>query len=342
MPSLIRSTVVTSITLLLGVIGTIAVGGTLIAQPIPQQLVADVPIMKTRSGLVSYPFLPVTIQGHRATLIINPHWDGEMELSPAALSTIGVPLAATATVFDSITIGTDVQRRVPVGLIRNPNWAIHASDSAADRAAPVIGVVGVRFLRSRYDVLYDLAGQRVQLYAFPATPVAPADVWIPAEVPASACGKLLPVPPVASTFTGMEVLMDGHPVTGVLEIGPPSDNPPPDPQGRFLMNADAFKVLALPSTSSRLTPWQPPGVAPGTPVRGFMRDGLEVKDDVTGVHLAMGRDTFWTGTITNFQAVDIQEALPPQTPVVLIYAMHNMVLYTSNSGGKVCLSVRGS
>lgn len=290
--------------------------------PTAQQLVAEAPIWGANGGENGYAFLPVMVHGHAGTIVINLNDEGDLALSPNALSKIGVTLTATDK-LDALTIGKDVQHDVPLRIIQKPTWSV----SAPDGAAPVVGIVGVHFLMTHYDILYDFPHRRVRLYAFPSHATARA-VWLPPEVKATDCSKLIPIPPGAATFTGMEVKLDGHPVTGVIEMMPYGS----DDNGDEKMNDGAVKALALPDNSPRIEPI--PGQQP------FQWHGRDVKDRVTDVHISIGGNTFWTGPVKIFPILDVEAGLPPNTSVMLLNltTIHHQVLYNSNSGARVCMS----
>lgn len=309
---------------MLSALSLFAAGAPAVAQPKPQRLAAEAPIWGANNGENGYAFLSVTIQGHKGTLVINLNNEGDLSLSPAALSRIGVTLPETATQLDAFNIGSDVQHNIPVRIIAKPGWAVHGPDGAAE----IVGIAGVHFLMTHYDILYDFPHRIVRLYAFPPKPVAARNVWLPPGINASDCGKLIPIPSGAATFTGMEVKLDGHPVTGVIEMMPYGS----DEQGDEKMNEGAVNALALPANSPRLEPI--PGQQP------FLWHGREVKDRVTDVHISIGSNTFWTGPVKIFPILDVEAGLPPNTSVMLLNltTIHHQMLYNSVSGKKVCLS----
>jgi hypothetical protein len=308
----------------LGLCGVLAYGAAvgaraLTAQPAPERVVASAPIWGANNGRNGYAFLPVHIQGHAATIVINLNCTKcDLSLSTAALAKVGVTLAnPAATTFDSLTIGTDVQRHIPLQVIPKPSWSVPGPDSMPT----VVGIVGVHFLTTRYDLLYDFPGRRVQLYALPAKhPVAPTHAWLPPGFTAADCGRMVTVPPGAATFTGVEMQLDGHPVTGVLEMGPYIPK----------MNALAFKTLGLPTPSPRVTPGAP----------GATDGGHVVVANVADVAMTVGKHMFGTWKTEVLQELDVQELLAPNTPVMLmnLTMLRKVRLFNAVSSGQVCIS----
>jgi hypothetical protein len=193
----------------------------------------------------------------------------------------------------------------------------------------VVGIVGVHFMNERYDLLYDFPNRRVQLYAWPATATAQQkNAWLPANMKPADCGPMVNIPPGAATFTGMTVTLDGKPVTGVIEMMPYGDEVTHDEK----MNQGAFDALQLPANSPRIEP------LPGG--QSFEWHGKPVDKQVTGVHIAIGKNAFWTGPVKLFPILDVEAGLPPNTSVMLLnlVTIRKHVLFNSVSSKRVCIS----
>lgn len=287
----------------------------------PQRLVVDAPIWGARQGAKGYAFLPVTLRGHAVTLVIDLQWTkGDVSLSTAALARAGVaPLDTTTAELDSLAIGADVQRRVPIGFITQPGWSVNGPP----QLPPVVGMVGVHFLTTRYDLLYDFPGRSVRLYAFPTRPVRARDAWLPPGFKPSDCGRMIPIAPGAATFTGVAMQLDGHPVTGVLEMGPYFAK----------MNQAAVDALQLPAGSPRLQAI-PADVLPP----GYTHAGHPVTQQVMNLHLTVGARTFWAGPVQIFPVLDVESVLPPRTPVMLLNltTIAQTMVFNATSRGQVC------
>jgi len=283
----------------------------------PETLVAEAPIWGANNGAEGFAFLSVTIQGHAATIMIDLNCTKcDLALSPAALGRAGITLAnPAATKLDTLTIGKDIQRDVPLKILSNPAWSI----TGPQQLAPVVGTVGVHFLATHYDILYDFPGRRVQLYALPAHPVAPKNAWLPTGFTPAGCGKMVDIPPGAATFTGVEMQLDGHPVTGALEMGPYLPK----------MNETAMKTLGLPAQSPRIQP-------PVVPTDG----GHVSKGMVQNVQMTIGTNMFGAWTTEVLEELDVQSLLPPNTPVMLLNLsmLKNVKLFNATSSKQVCVA----
>lgn len=291
--------------------------------PPPRQLVAEAQIWGTYGQTRGVAFLPVTIEGHRGTIIIDPN-AGDLALSLAGLSRAGISLSDTTTHLSAMTIGDDVLRSLPIQLIADPIWRPRHPDGAAE----VVGVVGAHFLASHYDLVYDFPHQHVRLYAFPATGGA-GQVALPPEVHPSDCSPQIPLPPQAPAFVAMEVLLDSHPVTGVIEWQPYVDSLNGGHDEK--MNADAFTALGLPAHSPRIQSIPGPHV---------VWADVPVTDEVADVHITVGKNDVWTGPVKIFSTFEVNRFLPPRTPVMLLNltTITHSVLYYSARGGTVCMS----
>ena len=288
----------------------------------PQPLVAEAPIWGPNDAFDGYAYLPVTVHGHAGTLLIDLNCtECDIKLGNDGLQAAGMPaLAEDATVLDSMTIGPAaqhaVQHGVPIGV-----WPTLGPVPTPPNIAPIIGSVGVHFLTTHYDLLYDFPNRVVRLYAPPATPVTSTTAWLPPGFTPAHCGPMVPIPsdpPGAATFTGMQIQLDGHPAIAAIEMGP----------YYLKMNQAAFAVLGLPASSARITPiTDDPSVPPGT-------------RDVTGVQVTVGENRFDLGKIQHWPEVGIQQAFAPNTPILLmnLNTLRRLRLYNARSSKQVCLA----
>jgi hypothetical protein len=190
----------------------------------------------------------------------------------------------------------------------------------------VVGIVGVHFLTTHYDLLYDFPARRVQLYELPAKhPVAPADAWLPPGFTSADCGPMVTVPPGAATFTGVKMQLDGHPVTGVLEMGPYQEK----------MNNEALNAMDLSENSPRVQP-----IPAGTLPPGYSHQGYVITKQVPDVHMTIGHNTFWTGPVQIFPVLDVQELLTSTPPVMLmnLSTIRKVRLFNATSSQQVCVA----
>lgn len=283
----------------------------------PERLVAEAPIWGRDSGYNGYAFLPVTIQGRAGTVVIDLQNEGDLLLSTAALARVGVTLAETTTTqLAVLTIGSDAQHQVPLTLITKPTWHV----PGPEQLPPVVGLVGVHFLVTHYDLLYDFPHRIVRLYARPAHPGAAREAWLPPGFTPADCGRLIPIPSGAQTFTGVAMQLDGHPVTGVLEMGPYLPK----------INAVAWLTLGLPVQSPRLQ-FAPPGESDGGHVR---------LAEVQGVRMTIGAYPLGRWPVEVLQELNVQPLLPPKTPIMLLNLenLRHVRLFNAVSSGQVCVA----
>lgn len=75
--------------------------------PTPQTHVTEASIWGANDGFKGYSFLPITVHGHVATVVIDLNCtECDLSLSTAALGKVGVAIANAST-LDSMTIGTE-------------------------------------------------------------------------------------------------------------------------------------------------------------------------------------------------------------------------------------------
>ena len=288
----------------MGLLGYSSTGISTVASPEPEKLVAEIPIHENDRGDVTY-FLPVTIQGHAATIILELTPWGDLGLSPEALKQLGVTLTDT-TQLDSLTVGTVTEHHVA---LQSPYWRVDLSKlQAPPNLPPVIGAAGVKFM-SRYDVLYDYPSHKVRLYAASKHPVNPRDAWLPPGIKPTDCGRMVHVPPGAGTYTGVEMQLDGHPVTGVLEMISSGEK----------INQAAVTAMGVPDSSLRIQP-----------VNSLFKE-------LQNIHMTIGSNMFWKGSAIIYEMA-VGELLPNK-PIILISlsTIDKVVLFNSNSSGQVCV-----
>lgn len=266
-----------------------------------------------------YVFLPVKLHGHATMLMIDLNCMAcDVQLSTAALTRVGTtPPATDATTLDTLTIGTDVQRHVPISVISQPDWTIHGPENTV----PVIGTVGVHFLTTHYDMLYDFPGRRVRLYALPAkAPVASKNAWLPEGFKPTDCGPMVDVSPGAATFTGVKMRINDHPVTGVLEMGPYYPK----------MNERALQALGAPANVPSIHLTVP------TPIYG---DHVLIAR-VDKVEMTIRTHIFGAWNSEVLRELDVQQLLPPNTPIMLIdlSMLRNVMLFNAVSSRQVCVA----
>ena len=114
-------------------------------------------------------FLPVTINGRQATLILDTGTSGfRFFLFAEALAKIGIPVPdmeprrVQDMKIDSLSWGTVTERSITVQVMKGTDLARLASPP---RMPPVIGIVGQALL-SHYDLLFDGPARRVRLYQY--------------------------------------------------------------------------------------------------------------------------------------------------------------------------------
>jgi hypothetical protein len=292
-----------------------ALPATLLGQGHAEKLLAQAPIWGANDGYKGYAFLPVTVHGKAATIVIDLNCTKcDLSLSNAALAKIGTTSPETAQT-ESLSIGGVTETNIPVQHIKNPNWSVSKPDSMPT----VVGVAGVHFMQ-RFDLVYDYPHRRVQVYAIAKQPDDPSKAWLPAGFTPNDCGKMVMIPPGAATFTGMEMKLDGHPVTGALEMGPYIPK----------MNELAFKNLGLPENSPRVQAGQP----------GESDGGHVMIAHVSDVKMTIGTNTFGSWNNEVLQELDVQSLLPDNPPVMLLNLsmLRKVMLFNGMSSKQVCIA----
>jgi hypothetical protein len=279
----------------------------------PETLVAEAPIWGANDAQDGYAYLPVTVHGHATTLLVDLTCTKcDINLGADAVAAAGIPEIKAAT-LDSMTIGTDVQHNLPITILTSLGPL-----PTPPNTPPIIGSVGVNFLTTHYDILYDFPHRRVRLYAMPAKKVAAEQAWLPDGFSPASCGPMISIPAGAGTFTGMQMKIDGHPVTGAIEMGPYIPK----------MNEAAFKLLGLPDKSSRVQLAEPGEV-----------DGHPIVARVSGVEMMVGTKVFGTWDNEVLEEVDVQSLLPNNPPVMLmnLSMLRDVILFNSTSSQQVCI-----
>jgi hypothetical protein len=301
--------VLLSSAVLLGVV----YAGTLSAQGQEEKLIATAQIWGGKNGFKGYSFLPVKIHGKDATIVIDLTCSKcDLELSDAALAKLGITSTAQT---ESLTIGSVTEKDIPVKRNSKPNWSV----SKPKTMAPVVGIVGVHFMQ-RFDVVYDYPRRRVQLYQIAKQPPNITQAWLPTGFTPGDCGKMISIPPDSGIFTGFEMKIDGHPVTGALEMGPYLPK----------MNEVAFRTLELPENSPRVQPAEPDAM-----------DGNHmIMAHVTDVAMTIGQHMFGKWDNEVLDALEVQELFPENTPIVLVNLsmLRDVVLFNGMSSKQVCIA----
>jgi len=283
----------------------------------PEPLVAEATIWgENDEGSSGHAYLPATIQGKAVTLLVDLENNGTLQLSAGALSRVGVTLPAGSTQLDSLTMGKFVDRQIPLELAPAPDWA----EAAPPNFAPVVGYAGTEFVK-RYDALYDFPNMRLRLYQGPSQSAKASAAWLPPGTKPSDCGKMIRIPPPnAGTFTAVEMQINGHPVTGVLEMGP----------YRPKMNEFALKALTATTDGPKIHTTDP------TPIYGdhTLIGNVDQLEMTTGSHMFGAWDT------EVLLEVDVQQFLKPNTPVMLmnLSMLRAVTVFNSMSSNQVCFS----
>ena len=282
---------------------------------VPEPLVAEAPIWGPNNAFDGRAYLAVNVQGHPATLFIDLYSPvSDILVGADALAAAGIPLPVGG-IWETVTIGHDVQHQVPIGVVSNLG-----NVPTPPNIAPVIGAVGGHFLATHYDVLYDFPHRVVRLYAPPAKSSTAKTAWLPPGFTPADCGPMVEIPPAAGAFTGVQITLDGHPAVGAIEMGPTY----------LKMNQAAFALLGVPRTSPRLVPiTDDPSAAPAGATQY-----------VTGVQVALpGGQQYELGQIQLWPQVSAGDLLPNHPPVLLmnLSTLRTIPLYTAQSSRQVCL-----
>ena len=290
-------------------------GRTSVSRTAAEQVVAEAPIWGPNNGSNGFAYLPVTVHGHQGTLVIDLTCTAcDLKLGADALQTAGIPVP-NATTWDALTIGPVVQHHVPITVF--PSLG---NVPAPPNVAPIIGSVGVHFLTTHYDILYDFPHRIVRLYAPPEKPVSPKTAWLPPGFTSADCGKMVHIPPGAGTFTGVKMKINGHAVTGALEMGPYYPK----------MNARALQALGSSTNLPKVHLTDP------TPIYG----NHMLIANVDSVEMTVGTRMFGAWNTQVLQEIDVQTLLPPNTPIMLmnLTMLRDVAVFNAKSSGQVCFA----
>ena len=178
--------------------------------PTPERLVAEAAIRPTTAGEEAV-YLPVTLQGHPATVLLDLGTNGALALSRSAVRDIGLPEVGTLA---SLSLGTAVERRIAFRAVIE-EFPIDAPEGMS----PVVGLLGSRVL-SHYDLVFDGPSHRVRLYA-PSGPrwfsSAPSERWLPTGITAADCVHMEVEPGSRRAFISVRV--NGHVLRGMFDSG---------------------------------------------------------------------------------------------------------------------------
>lgn len=282
---------------------------------VPEKLIAEAPIWGPNDARNGYAYLPVSVQGHAGTLVIDLNCTKcDLKLGADALQTAGISVPRTSS-WEGLTIGSTLQHHVPIFVFQSLG-----NVPTPPNTAPVIGSVGVHFLTTHFDILYDFPRRVVRLYAFPSKSGTSKTGWLPAGFTPADCGKMVHIPPGAATFTGVEMQIDGHPVTGALEMGPYYPK----------MNERALRTLGAPADLPQVHMTDP------TPIYG----NHTLIANVDSVRMTVGTHMFGAWNAQVLREIDVQQLLPPDTPVMLmnLTMLQNVAVFNSTSSNRVCFA----
>ena len=178
--------------------------------PTPPTLVAEAVIAK-------YVFLPVTLHGKVVTLLLDLGTNGDLILAQRALDRLDISL--TSNTLDSLEIGKDVARNIPVEMLRGD---VPFDGAPPPGFPPVIGYIGTKTLW-RYDLLFNGPAHRVQLYRyasrFPrAVPLRSAE-WFPRGITKTDCVSLTVVHDSSDHTVSFPLQVNGHTIPSFLDSG---------------------------------------------------------------------------------------------------------------------------
>lgn len=178
-----------------------------------RQPVAEARVLRDSSG-EQYLYIPVTLQGHRVSLILDTGSPFSLLLSPSAFAQFGIPLP-NGDVLDSLTVGT-VQEHA-VGFLQSDFYNFLNTDKLPG-LPPVVGILGAQML-VHYDLLFDGGAGRMQLY----TPVPRlARAGTPAPSPRTGLPPgftLADCQPFADSGFDIDVQINGHRVSALFDTG---------------------------------------------------------------------------------------------------------------------------
>lgn len=276
--------------------------------PHPEQLLAEAKIRKApqADNTDIYVYLPVTLQGHAVTLLLDFDGGGDLVLWPDKMDAQGIILSDSAQV-DSLTIGTTLVRHLAI-------QATQSSELNQPDLPPVIGTLGQDFL-AHYDFVFDGPAHRVLLYAPRPTSLGAAD--LPPGVTAASCTPLLLTPDHSPIF---EIRADGHPLQAEFQIG-----------SYTKMNMVAARMLGLTQHSPQIHP------LPADVWEKQDGRGNAIKYEARDIHLTLGTHQFTEVPIHIFPYLAGDRANPRPRISVTPHILGGVLFVLSNSTGQACL-----
>jgi hypothetical protein len=275
--------------------------------PVAEATITDVVDVNT-SRHQSYALLPVTVNGHTATVILDLGSSVNL-LSRRMMTQFG---------GDSVTIGTTVQRNVSFV----PFEGIGGDLIAHGRAD---GLLGTPVL-SQYDLVFAGPVQRVRLYPLDTSDTIAAHdaTWRSLHAHGVAGMDCHPFTDVAADengaegFVGLTLRANGHPLSSYFDSGAKRTN----------MTWATASVLGLTRTSPQVH------LIPADSVGSFVGGTTDSVWVVTGVTLTVGAHRLTPGSVY------INSGYPIQGPVLNLGldAVRDRILVVSYSANQVCLS----
>lgn len=271
-----------------------------------QELIATATIV-TEDAFDEEVYLPVVVNGHKATLLVNMFGKGQLTISPSKMVQVGIPLPDNAT-LDSLTVGTVTEHSVAVQTVQQS-----FSESDRPEFPPVIGILGG--VLANHDVVVDYPHHQIRLYRLASPAVAHT---APPGMNHADCTSLRSLAPSVWAF---DLHAHGHRLTAVVMD-----------QTYNKMNSRAATVL---------------GLTAGTPnVRSLPADVVERTDgkgnpvelQARDLHLQLGKQMLTDVPYNIFPHLmgDGQAGLDPRI-FINLQAVAHQLLYLSPSTKRACL-----
>ena len=292
-----------------------------VSPPSLERLVGEAVIVDDGGGITRHVYLPVTIHGHAASLLLDTGAPTGFTISRQWLREHGV---STTDVLDSLVIGNTVEQNISID-----------GGSAVQEVPgipPMIGMAGNHWL-AHYDLVFDGPARRVRLYA----PVAPAPApagkgggvahsagWLPPGITPAGCMPLLHVGADADRYPGLDLQANGQTIVGVFDLG----------SSATYMNLAAAKLLGIKQSTPHVHR-VPPDSMTNFPGAGENHEWIMT----TGLVLTMGGRPLPDGPVEIFQTVN--EIYGDRTKPELDLGtdlFHDRILFMSYSTNQVCLS----
>ena len=192
-----------------------------------EPLVAEALLLPDSTGRTTFALVPVAIQGHRMTLIMDTGAGNAFILFSEVVADAGIHVTASK---DNTQVASFP---ITIGPLTEPNaqaWMVDGRHmfKTPPGQAPVVGIMGADWIGTHYDLVFDGPARRVRVYQYASDTTAkvhPRGAWLPSGFTPADCA---PMRQVLDTNNQMDANnnevhvwlgVNGHPVPGAFDLG---------------------------------------------------------------------------------------------------------------------------